>query len=212
LYEVLFQYLQSEKPLSLPGVGVLQLQRVSAQVDIAGKVVVPPSFNFVLLNDTGDIQLLFNWIKEVYKSDADKLIADTSGLLKGIQQKVDAGDSFVWKGVGKIYKQTGKIYFDSEKFDKVSAESVSAHKIIREFAEHKVRVGEEEKTSTEMAELLNKPVKKLSYELVVAAILLGFSLSFLGWYYYENAYSLTCFSSQTKSQVLGNGSTYKNVQ
>jgi hypothetical protein len=211
LYEVLFQYLQTEKPLSLPGLGVLQLKRIAAQVDIADKKIIPPSYNFQFSTEVGDSAMLPHWIKQEYQADADKLINEVEGLLKGINQKIDSGDSFIWKGVGKMYKKDGKVIFDTESFNQMSAGSVSAEKIIREFAEHKVRVGEEEKTSTEMTELLTKKKHKSSYELIAATVVLGFSLSFLGWSYYQNAYSLTCFSSKTKTQVINSFSTYKNL-
>jgi hypothetical protein len=103
-----------------------------------------------------------------------------------MKNNLAGGNRVLWKGVGELTrKRTGEIILKPVEVV-FSGEAVVAEKILREHAEHLVRVGEDEKTSTEMTAFLERGEdKKIPWwigSLAVAVL----ALMFIGWYLSEH--------------------------
>ncbi len=89
---------------------------------------------------------------------------------------------------------------------------VAAEKVIREKADHMVRVGEEEKTSAEMTEMLNQPEEKKSYWWVYAMIAGILSVIFIGWHLSEKGVDINATGNGTILVPSESSVTYRTLQ
>ena len=116
-----------------------------------------------------------------------------------------------WKGIGILQKAlAGDIRLVST--DDFLAQPVPAEKVIREKADHMVRVGEDEMTSAEMTEILSQPEEKKSYWWVYAMVIGILSVIFIGWHLSENGVDLNATGNSKKLSPIEAGISYKNIQ
>lgn len=187
MFNELYQYLVLHRQVSLPGVGVFQLERKSADLDFASKVVNPPTYTVALHHGNESIPAKqLNWFADllgISNTDvADRITRFTSHL----KHEINKGNKTQWTGIGTLSKGlAGEIRFEAELKDSPAGEPVPAAKVLREKAAHTVRVGEQEKTSEEMIEFLQPPVKKRSYEGVITLIVALLALAFLVWHFMQ---------------------------
>jgi hypothetical protein len=115
-----------------------------------------------------------------------------------------------WKAVGTISKGiTGEIEFTPARLKAIVAGSVIAEKLLRQKAENMVRVGEDQRTSVEMKEMLNQKEEKKNYWWAYALIVGLLTLMFIGWYFSEHGVSVTTTMNTKKSVPQIPPPTYK---
>jgi nucleoid DNA-binding protein len=187
MFNELYQYLVLNKQVSLPGVGVFQLERKPADVDFANKVVNPPSYTVALHHGSEGIPAKqLSWFADmlgISTGDATDRLAKFTHQLKS---EIFNGKKMQWTGIGTLSKGlAGEIRFEAELKDHPAGEPVPAAKVIREKAAHTVRVGEQEKTSEEMIEFLQPAEKKRSYEGIITLIVALLALAFLVWHFMQ---------------------------
>lgn len=76
-------------------------------------------------------------------------------LLSNFHRTLNSHQITEWKGLGNFSKDDQQLIHFISTFSPGIGKPVKAEKIIRKHQEHAVRVGEEEKTSTEMEALLS---------------------------------------------------------
>jgi hypothetical protein len=116
-----------------------------------------------------------------------------------------------WQKVGSFQKElTGEIRFTSVKEELPWLENVPGQKIVRENVEHRMLVGEVEKTSTEMNRLLNSTVneKKSHWWVWPVAVIVAIFI-FLGWYFSEHGITGTSTGNHEKISPASAPSGYK---
>ena len=100
-----------------------------------------------------------------------------------------AGEKLEWDGVGTLSKGlAGEIRFEAALKGLAVGTPVPANKVIRENAEHTVRVGEDQKTSTEMLERLVPADEKRSYWWAAALVIGLLAFVFIAWYFSSNGF------------------------
>ncbi len=187
MQDALFQYLILNKQISLPGIGIIQLQKKSSELDFGNKVFTAPVYNFCIdsENETPS-KKLFSWLAgrlHITDWDAIRMVNDFAFDLKN---KISDGKA-IWEQVGTLRRDDkGNIILDSSIIQLDSEMVVPAEKVLRVKAEHTVRVGEMEKTSAEMEEYFTEAAEKKDYGWVIAIIITVLSVMFVGWYLSEN--------------------------
>ena len=156
MYGELYQYLILHKQLNIPGIGTFLLERKPADIDFVNKVANPPAFTVALHHgNTTPSKKVFNWLASSLNiSERDALIR-FNDFAVDTRNRILTGDKLEWNGIGTFSKgMAGEIRFEASLKDMKAGTPVPAIKVIREHAEHTVRVGEQEKTSSEMIEML----------------------------------------------------------
>ena len=187
MYQELYQFLLLQKQLHVPGIGTLLLERKPATIDFPNKKIDPPVYLVVFEPLTGSpSKKLFAWLSQVLHISNQEAVIRFNEFASGLKKQLVDGDIINWNGVGTISKGLGAdVKFTAA--DPLALESpVPAEKVIRDKAEHMVRVGEEERTSVEMTEMLNRQEVKKSYWWVVAAATALVAVMFTGWYFSEH--------------------------
>jgi len=189
MYEYLYRFLIKYKKLDLPGIGTVALHSRSSISEITDRHFSAPGYFFSLEGEDGIPRgKLFAWLASHLSITDSEAVIQFNEFIFELTRKLKEGKEIHWEKVGSFQKElSGEIRFTSAN-EKISwLENVPGQKIIRENVEHRMLVGEVEKTSTEMNKLLNSVTLERKYQwwlwpvVLIVAIFL-----FLGWYFSEH--------------------------
>ena len=199
MQKLFYEYLILYRQLSLPGVGTIFMEGSPSKLDFGNKQILPPSFTFRL--DTRHDQpskFFFDWVSAssgIPEWDAIKALSAFSFELK---DKVAAERKAIWENVGAFCRDEKGNFVLNSVFPAIIWESpVTAEKVIREHAEHTLRVGEQEKSSAEMEVFFSEAAVKKDYTWLIALILTGLSVLFAGWYFSEKGFTPAATGNQS---------------
>ncbi|MBS1760691.1 MAG: hypothetical protein JST23_11270 [Bacteroidetes bacterium] len=189
MYSELYRYLITHNQLILPGIGVLSLNRKSAESDFVHRQILPSSYS-VSLEETNEQPTtnFYKWLSSAFSiSDKDAIIR-FNDFVFGLKKQLNEGAIINWDKIGILKNGlSGTINFKAEEYA-TDETPVTAEKVIRENTEHKILVGEEEKSSLEMGQILNPSITKKSYWWIAPLILIVLSLVFIVWYWSNNGF------------------------
>jgi hypothetical protein len=214
MYGELYQYLVLHKQLNVPGVGTFQLERKPADLDFVNKTVNPPSHTISLHHGLATPQKrLFTWLASALGISERDAVIRFNDFVFDLKDQVQSGQKLEWKGIGTLSKGlAGEIRFDPMLKDQPEGMPVPAVKVLREHAEHKVRVGEDEKTSSEMIELLHVTEKKRSYRRMVAWIVAILAILFIVFYFSINGWNTATTANHQKVAPKETSDSHKVLQ
>jgi nucleoid DNA-binding protein len=207
MYESLYRFLVKHKKIYLPGIGTIGLRIQPAESDFVNRSFSPPAYFFALekarlsvgteINDQqgreAPQRTLFSWLAANFNITEREAVIRFTDFVFDLKKQLDTGEEITWNGVGTFQKEFGEeIRFKGAKKELPFLEEIIAEKVIRENAEHTMLVGEVEKTSTQMTEMLLNPVvadEKRNYWWVWPLAVILMILIFLGWYFSEHGIS-----------------------
>lgn len=200
VYQSLYEYLVLQKSLPLPGIGTFVIERKPADFNFASKEINPPSYSVSLKNgdENEPSKKLFNWLATALHTTELDAVIQFNEFNTELRNKLYAGAKLEWKGIGRLSKSPGGDILLEAAPAIAEGPVITANRVIREKAEHYVRVGEQEKTSDEMRELLSTTVVKRKYWWIVAITILALSITFIAYYLYSNGFSVTSIGNQQK--------------
>ena len=211
MYGELYQYLILHKQLTIPGIGTFLLERKPANIDFVNKIADPPAYTVALHHgNTTPSKNIFNWLASVLDISERDALNRFNDFAVDIKDRVLAGDKLQWNGIGILSKgMAGEIRFESSLKDMKAGTPVPAIKVIRENAEHTVRVGEQQKTSSEMIEILAPAEEKKTnwWGIALVAGLLAFI--FIALYFSSKGLTASSAANQQKLTPQKETSTYK---
>ena len=213
MYRELYQYLIKYKELSMPGIGLFLVERKPAEFDFRNKKMNPPVYS-VILQSPGNLtsKKLFNWLAEALNISNRDAVICFNDFAFDIKKQINNGDVINWNGIGSLSKGlAGEINFVASAKDLVVEKAVTAEKIIRENASHMVRVGEEEKTSAQMMEMLGQPVTKKSHWWVYALVLALLATLFVGWHFSKHGLTVSSTANGKTISHKETTATYKTL-
>lgn len=212
----LYQYLIIHKQVTLPGIGTIQLERIPADIDFVNKMANPPRYSISLHHgNTNSSPHIYHWLSTALGISEQEATNEISTLASTLKEKVLAGEKFDWSGIGIFSKgMAGQIRFDPAVRDLPAGQPVPAPKVIREHASHSVLVGEQEKSSTEMADMGGILTQKLTrrfpwWGIALATALLA--IVFLVIYFSSKGVSVTSTGNQQKVVPQEQAPTHQQV-
>jgi hypothetical protein len=212
MYEELYRYFIQHKKLAMPGIGIFLLERKPAESDFVNKQVNPPSYSFSLQASAEAPSFHFyKWLAGALDITYHDAIIRFNDFVFDLKKQITSGDKIEWQGVGIINKGlAGEVKFVPV-IKPAIEKPIAAEKVIREKAEHMVRVGEDERTSVEMTEMLNKPEPKKSYWLLTAMSIILLSLLFIGWYFSEHGIDVSSTTNTMKVVPVEASAPYQTI-
>ena len=157
MYNYLYKYLALYKHLTIPGIGTFMVEAAGAKLDFAEKLIHPalPLIMYNMDNTTPE-RKLFNFLSSHLQVDEVNAIRKYNDFAASLKEELHQNGAIVLPGIGKLIRQVYNTFsFVPEQHVDSFFSAIPAERVIRKNAEHFVRVGEEEKTSTEMQEQLN---------------------------------------------------------
>ena len=214
MYKDLYRYLILNKELNLPGIGTFHFNTNPVTFNFPDKAMMPPSYSISF--HPGSVtpsKRFFNWLSSTWKISERDAIIRFNDFAFELKNQLTGGAEVFWNGVGKLYKgATGDIRFISVIGEIVLDGVVSAEKIFHENATHPVRVGEEEKTNSEMSELLNQPEESSSNWWAVAIIVGLLAVMFTGWHFSTHGVNVFSTANQMKINPVEMSATHIDLQ
>ena len=196
MYELLYRFLVRHKRIDLPGIGAIVLQIYPAESQFVNQSFLPPRYFAVFEKEKQTAsRKLFPWLAASCNSTESDAANQFNDFIFQLTKQLDSGRKVVWNGVGIFQKEDGgEIKFETNRNGLVWLQHTPAKKVIRENAEHSMLVGETEKTSVQMTELLSKPrsapITRHHWWLWPLALIIAISI-FLGWYFSTHGMSGT---------------------
>ena len=179
MVDLIVRYLSFSKQVSLKGLGTFSIEHLPARLDFPNRLLHAPQsiLHYSPASPQPD-ELFDQWLGDELNLSLDEVKHQQQILLHEFQRSLNDHHTVQWDGLGSFAKTENQVIQFSSSFETVIGSPVKAEKIIRKNKEHFVRVGEEEKTSTEMEELLfGVQQKKLNlfWIVVLALFLLSFA-------------------------------------
>ena len=211
MYVELYQYLLLNKQLAVPGIGTFMMERKPADIDFANRVVHPPSYNIALHHGQLSPSIrLYSWLSGVLHISERDAVIRFNDFVFDLKDQILSGKKMQWTGLGTLSKGlAGEIRFEAQQGSHAIGQPVPAVKVVRENAEHTVRVGEDERTSTQMLELLNPLKKKRSLRWLAGFLLAVLSLVFVIWHFSSKGLKAASTANQQTISPNSETATYK---
>jgi len=212
MYEKLYQYLLQHKELPVPGTGTFLLERKAAEIDFPNKRINPPVHSIAMQQEAvSPSKQFFTWLAAALHTADREAVIRFNDFAFDLKKQIADGGSVNWNGVGTLSKGlAGDVKF-APITPLVIEKPVIAEKVIRDKAEHMVRVGEDEKTSAEMTEMLNKPASKKSFWWAYALAAGLLAIMFIGWYFSEHGVDVSSIANEKKIVPTQAEATYKLI-
>lgn len=183
MVDLITSYLLNKGHLSLKGIGTFQLKSIPARLDFPNRLLHAPQteleFSVLSSGDEGFIE----WLQGKLQISAEKIKQQLDIFLQQFHQQISNSNSVEWKGIGSFIKTENNVLQFQPLFEIFTGDPVKAERIIRKDAEHVVRVGEDEKTSKEMEELLSVRSKRKIQMWWIAALVLFLLGIAAVWFY-----------------------------
>ena len=212
MYEYLYRFLIKYKKLDLPGFGTIVLHLQSSRSEITDRHFSPPGHFFTLeKEDEVPRGKLFSWLASHFGITDSEAVIRFNEFIFDLTRKLKEGKEIHWQKVGSFQKElSGEIKFTSVQEELSWLESVPGQKVIRENVEHRMLVGEVEKTSTEMNKLLNSVANGKKYQWWVGPVAVIVAIFiFLGWYFSEHGMTSVSTGNHLKISPASAPAGYK---
>jgi len=157
MFDILNSYLFQHKSISIPGMGTIIMETLPASIDTSTKNILPPLyyFRFDKYSDAPE-RTFFSYLADQKKIEDYEALKMYSEFAFELRNKINLDESVNWEGVGVLKKDhEGNILFESSLGNPFFLQPVPARKVIHPDANHLLLVGDTERTSVEMNELLN---------------------------------------------------------
>ena len=172
MFQQLASYLTQYKHVSIPQVGSFELVVKPAMLDVASKLIHPPTYlpqysdkDFVKEHQLNFLATDLNADREHIKEQLEDFGRD---LKRRIQQGV-----FSWKGIGKLEAGNSVMVFYPDVVEINGFHAIPAEKVLRKNVQHTVRRGEQEVLFSPSPQEEKSVVKKKSMiELVGWAVVI----------------------------------------
>lgn len=176
--DILNQYLFQHKRISIPGLGTLHMERVPAQTDFVNHQILPPAyaFRFDQYFDAPDKEFFAYLANHKHLPDYEA-IRWYNEYSYDLRARLRNQEPAEWEGLGHfMVDEKGEIHFEADHALTPRLKPIKAERILRTDARHQLLVGDSERSSGEMPELLSDThVEKESwwiYALIIAALAL----------------------------------------
>jgi nucleoid DNA-binding protein len=197
MYDELYQLLILNKKLTIPGIGNFSMNRKPAEANFLEKLIHPPAYSITLQKESGaPSKSFFFRLAELLNITDREAVVQFNDFAFDLKKKIVDGNEVVWDGIGTLsMNKSGNVKFLPAEIP-VIEESVAVEKVLREHTQHSVLVGERERTSVEMTELLSQPETKKSKWWIAALIAGVVLLAVVFWIFSKNEWTISATSNQ----------------
>ncbi len=188
MYAELHQYLIQQRILPVPGLGTFLLERSPAESDIPNRVILAPTYRVSYKTEVEPFpKHFFSWLGHMLNVTDREAQMRFDDFGSKLIEETGQGKIVKWMGVGEIRRKNGQVDFTPQLLS--TEDPVPSIKIIRQHAEHQVRVGEEFRSSGEMTRILKPDTSRKRYPLLIPVLLLVISMAFITWYFIVNGFT-----------------------
>ena len=208
MYQHLAKYLSQYKQVSIPQVGSFELVPQSAVLDVASKLIKPPTYipQYSDKDIVKDHQL--NFLALDLQADKEQVKEQLENFGKDLRTKI-RHSAFSWKGVGKLQDANTEMVFYPDVLVINGFQAIPAEKVLRKNVQHAVRRGEQEVMSSSFQEEEKPVVKKKSLVGIIGWAVVVLAIAFIAVYLYMEGFNSTSSGSRMKIVPSNTSPTHK---
>lgn len=187
MYHIIYKYLQENKQLALPGIGVLQTENSPAETVFTSRTVSQPFTDISLADkDVTVDKTVYAYISKSLGVTDLQAVQMFNDFVFDIKNKCAETNQLPLPGIGTLRKSPLGKYSLLPEENPFKSFTVTAEKIVQQNAEHTIRVGEDEKTNVQMQEYFEerKTTGVSKKWLIGVAILTVLAAAAIGYYYF----------------------------
>lgn len=197
MFNYLTKYLLQYKRVSIPSVGTIHLVQQPAQLNVADKLILPPFYATEFSNEDDVPEHQLSFLSSSLNEERENIQQSLNELGLWLKEKMN-GEGFDWKGIGVIQPSNEAVAVLPIK----ALEPVPAEKVFRQGAEHRVLVGDQHLTSTQIAGLKEETTKsKRSVLVIIGWIVLLLSILYIIFVLWQGKFRVGATGS--KSAPIG---------
>lgn len=182
------------RQVSIPSVGTIRLVQQPAQLDVADKIITPPSYTTALSSEESVSEHQLAFLSAALQEEKSRVMDRLSLLGQRLREKIDR-NGFDWKGIGWIGSSG-----EPEATTPAVLQPVRAERVLRPDAEHSVLIGDQETTSRQLSERKEAGEvvveKERSVWMIVGWILLGLAILFIVFMLYQGKFRIGATGSR----------------
>lgn len=189
------------KRVCIPHVGTFELVQQSAQLNIADKIFTPPFFTTKYSNEEKVTDHQFIFFASSEQTEEEKLKRELLLFGKKLKTKIQNAP-FKWNGFGTLCYAEDELTFEPQPFSLTSLQLLPANKIMRENVQHSMLVGDQQMTSQQVTDALNKHehTEKKGYWFIIAGwTIFIIAVIVILILLYLNKFQITSTGLQTKT-------------
>jgi hypothetical protein len=185
------KYFSLHHHFALPGIGNFSFQTAQAHIDFVNREIKAPATAITFTNDNvvADKEF-YNFLSRELQVDEPQAERQFEDFAASLKSELNEQKKIHLHGIGYLTKQSAHLFsFQPEEIPIDYFPVITAERVIRKNATHFVKVGEQERTSTEMHTALHQEVKTVQIEKprerwwIPAAILAFIGIVALIFYY-----------------------------
>ncbi|HEY6978601.1 MAG TPA: hypothetical protein VH396_20025 [Chitinophagaceae bacterium] len=172
MHQYIHKYFSLNRNVALAGIGSFNAEIQSAKLDFINKTLQAP-VTVIRYNENGCVDKEFYKFlsKETGLNESD-VVTNFDHFTNELKEQLETNCILELKGIGTLTKDSSCYSFVASSTVQSFFPEVVAERVIRQNAEHIVKVGEYHKTSTQMhRELQHRRVKKDNW--LISALILG---------------------------------------
>jgi nucleoid DNA-binding protein len=162
MVDLVVRYLSFQKKVSLQGIGTFSVEQLPARLDFPNRLLYAPEYilhyspSVVAATD----ERFESWLQQELKVNREEAKNLQQNLAADFERSLVEKGQMTLNGLGTFTKDEQKLLHFSSLYETVKGNPVTAEKVIRKNTSHSVLVGEQEKTSEEMTEILTTGKRK----------------------------------------------------
>ena len=208
MYQQLARYLSQYKQVSIPQVGTFELVPESARLDVASKLIYPPSY-FTRYSDFVSVkEHQINFLAIDLNAGRDQVLEELESFGNELKRKIHAG-VVSWKGIGRLEAKETSTVFHPEVFVSEGLKPINAEKVLRKNVQHAVLRGEQEVFSASFYDEEKIFKKRVHVPTLIGWIAVALSALLILYFVYRNNFSPTSSGTKMKVTPATESPTYK---
>ena len=195
---LLTKYLLQYRTVTIPQVGTIQLIQRPSQLDVAAKIIQPPSFSAELKREENVSAHQLNFLDHFLKKGHHSVLDDLKQFGDRLHDRIN-GPGFEWNGFGRIDGNTQSFSIPVE-----GLYAITAERVMRENPDHQVLIGDKQTSSYKIAdEKVGSEVveSKRSVLITVGWVLLALSILAIAFFIYQGKFKVNASGSKMPPQA-----------
>lgn len=152
----LHEYLRCHKVLQLQGFGRLERVELPATIDFANQQILPGMHRMLYSATVTEAHQFGEWLQQSYQLSTEAAAHWCSRFVASFQTQLQQQGSVNLPLIGVFRRHEGTVVFVPHAHPVQLLPNITAHRVIRKDAQHNIRVGDAERSNTEMQEWLHE--------------------------------------------------------
>lgn len=207
MYQQLAKYLSQYKQVSIPQVGTFELVPQPSTLDVASKLIYPPSYATRYSDSVSVKDHQLNFLALDLNAGRDQALEELENFGRELKRKIQGG-VFSWKGIGKLEATDAATVFHPE-VGISGLKPIPAEKVLRKNVQHTVLRGEQEVLSASFYDEEKTFRKRIYVPTLIGWIAVLLSVVFILYFVYRNNFNATSSGTRMKVAPAAESPTYK---